>query len=133
MPRRKMSADHKQAMAKGRAEGRSVKGYLDALEQHRPRRGRPRTAESVRRRLGLIEKELSDASSLKRLQLVQERRNLQAELARAGDKADLAKLEVGFVKVARAYGKRKGISYGAWRELGVPAEVLGRAGIARGG
>jgi hypothetical protein len=40
-------------------------------------------------------------------------------------------LEKDFVKVARAYGSRKGISYTAWRSVGVSAGVLQRAGIAR--
>ena len=30
------------------------------------------------------------------------------------------------------YAQRKGISYAAWRELGVPADVLKKAGISRG-
>ncbi len=32
---------------------------------------------------------------------------------------------------AKSYGERKGISYEAWRQLGVPAEVLKRAGITK--
>ena len=39
-----MTAAHKDAMAAGRAEGRVVKTYLDALQEHRPRRGRRRQA-----------------------------------------------------------------------------------------
>jgi hypothetical protein len=35
------------------------------------------------------------------------------------------------VKAASAYSARKGISYAAWRELGVEAAVLKRAGISR--
>ena len=42
-------------------------------------------------------------------------------------------LEVGFIKVAKSYGQRKGIDYGTWREFGVSARVLKRAGIARAG
>jgi hypothetical protein len=38
-------------------------------------------------------------------------------------------LEDGFVEHARSYGERKGISYAAWREIGVSAAVLKRAGI----
>jgi hypothetical protein len=44
---------------------------------------------------------------------------------------DLSALEREFAKVAQAYSQRKGISYAAWRELGVPADVLKRAGIGR--
>ena len=41
-------------------------------------------------------------------------------------------LEDEFVDAASGYSQRKGISYTAWRELGVPASVLKRAGIGRG-
>ena len=37
-----------------------------------------------------------------------------------------------FIKVAQAYGKRKGISYSTWRSAGVSAHVLQAAGITRG-
>ncbi len=40
-------------------------------------------------------------------------------------------LERDFVKVAKAYSAKKGISYGAWREFGVSPEVLKKAGISR--
>jgi len=41
-------------------------------------------------------------------------------------------LEAAFVKVAKPFCDKRGISYGAWREAGVPAAVLKRVGIARG-
>ena len=37
-----------------------------------------------------------------------------------------------FVKSAKGYGERKGISYAAWREVGVSAATLKAAGISRG-
>ena len=40
-------------------------------------------------------------------------------------------LETAFVKTAAQYAQRKGISYAAWRELGVSADVLKQAGISR--
>src|SRR5947209_2749252 len=45
MPPRKMTADHKRKLAEGRADGRVVKVYLDAIEQNRPRRRRHRPRE----------------------------------------------------------------------------------------
>jgi len=131
MPPRKMTAEHKQALADGRSEGRAVKAYLDALEQQRPRRGRRRTPDSIKKRLAAIEKQLPDASSLQRLALVQERRNLETELAGMGRAVDLSSLEADFVKVAKSYSERKGIHYASWRELGVAADVLKKAGISR--
>lgn len=133
MAPKQMTAAHKEAMAEGRKEGQAVKAYLDALEQHRPRRGRKRTKESIAKRLATIEQALPAASSLKRLQLVQERRDLEAEAAGMdGAAPDLAALESGFTRVAKAYGRRKGIAYATWRELGVSSDVLKRAGITRG-
>ena len=131
MPPKKMTNEHKQALADGRAEGRAVKAYLDALEQQRPRRGRKRTADSIGKRLAAIEEQLADASSLQRLQLVQERRDLESELAGMDTTVDVSALEAEFVKVAKSYSARKGIEYASWRELGVGADVLKKAGVTR--
>lgn len=126
-----MSADHKAALAEGRNQGRAVRRYLEALEAHKPKRGRKRTTESVQKRVGRINVELADADPLKRLQLIQERLDLTAELEAADTKVDLTELEAEFVSAAADYSGRKGISYAAWRELGVEAAVLKRAGIGR--
>jgi hypothetical protein len=126
-----MTAAHKAALAKGREEGRVVRDYLDALEQTKPRRGRKRTPESIQKRLVAIDAVYSDAPALQRLQLVQEELDLEAELAVVDDVIDVAGLKKSFIKVARAYGERKGISYSAWRTVGVSASVLQSAGVAR--
>ncbi len=129
---RTMSAEHKAALAAGRDEGRAVKAYLEALDQERPRRGRKRTPDSIKKRLAAIDASLDDASALRRLQLVQERMDLTKELEQSGAKVDLSSLESAFVKTAAKYAKRKGITYAAWRELGVSADVLKQSGISRG-
>jgi hypothetical protein len=74
---------------------------------------------------------LPNADALTRVHLVQERINLQAELASKGETVDLKSLEDGFVESAKGYGKRKGLTYGAWRAAGVDPTVLRRAGIPR--
>jgi hypothetical protein len=133
MPPKALTPEHKAAMTAGRKEGQAIKAYLDALEQHRPKRGRKRTADSIAKRLAKIETELAGASSLQRLQLLQERRDLQAEqAAMSGNSTDLGGLESDFVGVAKTYSDRKGIAYATWRELGVPSDVLKKAGIGRG-
>ena len=58
-------------------------------------------------------------------------KDLQEELARTEEAHDISELEKRFVKVARSYGHRKGISYGTWRAAGVSAAVLERAGVTR--
>ena len=128
-----MSDSHKEALAEGRNHARIVGRYLEALEANRPKRGRRRTAESVKKRLNAVGEELKEAGGLTRLNLLQERRDLEVELAtmQAGT-PDLSGLEKDFVKVAKAYSANKKISYGAWREFGVPPEALKKAGITRG-
>jgi hypothetical protein len=130
--KRPMSDDHKAALAEGRNHARTVGNYLEALDANKPKRGRKRTAESVKKRLDAVESELKGATGLSRLSLLQERRDLEVELAgMQGQGPDLAALEKEFVKVAKDYSARKGISYGAWREFGVAPEVLKKAGITR--
>ena len=126
-----MSAEHKQALALGRDQGRTVRRYLEALEANRPRRGRKRTPESMGKRLETIEQQLATADPLTRLQLIQERMDLQAELSSKSEAVDLTALEDEFVNVAGEYGRRKGITYAAWREAGVDSAVLKRANIRR--
>jgi len=126
-----MSDTHKAALAQGRAEGRAVREYLDALRANKPKRGRKRTPDSVTRRLEAIDTELESADALGELRLVQERRDLQLELEAMGDGVDMDALEQAFVSVADSYSNRQGISYASWREVGVPAAVLKRAGITR--
>lgn len=128
-----MSDSHKAALAEGRDQGRAVRRYLEALEAHKPKRGRKRTPESVQRRLAVVEQSLADADPLSRLHLVQERMDLQNELASTGNTVDLQGLEDDFVAAAAPYGKRKGIGYAAWRQLGVDPGILRKAGIRRGG
>lgn len=127
-----MSDAHKQALAEGREQGRAVRQYLEALEAHKPKRGRKRTPDSMQKRLATIEERVSSADPLARLQLVQERMDLQRELAASQQKVDLSALEKDFVGAARTYGDRKGITYAAWRESGVDPAVLKKAGIGRG-
>jgi hypothetical protein len=125
-----MSKEHKEALARGRKEGRAIKAYLEAIGSRRP--GRPVTAETLRKRIaGLEEKIAAEADPLKRVDLVQARLDAEDQLARTEEVVDLEAVEADFVAMAMAYSERKGISYSAWREAGVPAPVLKQAGIAR--
>jgi hypothetical protein len=126
-----MSAEHKAALARGRSEGKAVRDYLDALRANKPKRGRKRTPDSIKKRLTTIDTQLKDADPLTELRLVQERRDLDYELQSMDNAVDLSAIEGSFVKVAKAYSERQGISYAAWREVGVEASVLKKAGISR--
>ena len=130
---RHMSDEHKAANAKARSENRAVGAYLEALESNRPRPGRRRTAESMQKRIEAIGEALESATPIRRVQLVQERIDLERALSAPSEAIDISGLEDEFVTAAVSYSGRKGITYSAWREVGVPAAVLKRAGISRGG
>ena len=126
-----MSAEHKAALAAGRREARAIKGYLDSLGARR--RGRPVTPESLTKRVKDLEKKIAaETNSLRAIDLRQARMEAEQALASAAGSVDRAKLEADFVKHVKAYTKRKGIAYSVWREAGVPAAVLKKAGIGRG-
>lgn len=126
-----MSKDHKEALAVGRAEGRLVRAYLEALEMSKPKRGRKRTKDTIGARLERIDEELESSDPLRRLQLVQERIDLNEELSTMDQGVDIDELEKEFTRVAKGYAERKGITYAAFRQIGVSAAVLKRAGISR--
>jgi hypothetical protein len=127
-----MTAEHKAALAAGRAEGKAVRDYLEALRTNKPKRGRKRTPDSINKRLKAIASELDEADALNEVKLIQEQMDLEYELATMSDRVDISAYEKAFTKVAKSYSARQGISYAAWRKVGVPAAVLKSAGLGRG-
>ena len=124
-----MSDEHKAALARGRREAAAIKRYLNALEQRRP--GRPVTLDGLRAKLNQLTQRIEEeADPLKKVDLVQMRIDTEDRIE-AFDEVDLESLEDEFVEYARGYSERKGVGYSAWREVGVPAAVLKRAGIPR--
>jgi len=126
-----MTKAHKKAMAVGRRQSRAVKLYLEALERGR-KRGPKVTPERLQARIADAEAAIgSEDDPVKRLQLIQDRMDDEERLEELRNEPDHEDLEQAFVDVAADYGERKGISYKAWRELGVPAATLKTAGIPR--
>lgn len=126
-----MTDSHKAALAEGREQGRAVRRYLEALQDTKPKRGRRRTQESIQRRLAAINERYDSVDPLSRLHLAQERMDLAREATTVGASVDLPALEAAFVAAAGPYSRRKGLTYGAWREAGVPPVVLQKANIPR--
>ena len=56
-----MTDAHKAALAEGRAQGRAVRAYLEAIAATKPTRGRKRTPDSMRSRLAVIDTTIEDA------------------------------------------------------------------------
>lgn len=110
---------------------RVVRRYLSAVETTRPGRGTKRTADAIGNRITKVDEMLVSADPLRRVHLIQERIELHAEYVRItnGNTGDPSQVERDFTRVARSYGDRNGITYAAWRQVGVDAKVLERAGI----
>ncbi|HSO50055.1 MAG TPA: hypothetical protein VLS86_05875, partial [Acidimicrobiia bacterium] len=86
-----MSQEHKDALAQGRLEARSIKAYLRALESRRP--GRPVTKESLDKRLDRVNTKLgSESDPLKRIDLLQSKLDLESSLANTKEGANLDEL-----------------------------------------
>jgi len=127
-----MSEEHKAALARGRRESRAIKQYLENLKSRRP--GRPITPATLKTRIDDLESKIAaESDPLKAVELRQSRIEAEKALEKAENAPDLADLERGFVKNVKSYSKRKGISYAAWREAGVPATLLKQAGVTRSG
>lgn len=132
MNRYEMSDEHKAQLAMGREQSRVVRRYLDALRQNAPKRGRKRSVETVEEQLERVKARLqAESEPLRKLHLMAERERLERDISKLGEKISLTVLEQEFVKVAASYSQRKGISYQAWRALGVSAPVLREAGVSR--
>lgn len=125
-----MSDQHKEAIVKGRQETTAIKNYLDALNGRRP--GRPVTTETLTARLETLNGRIaSESDPVRRVSLIQARLDAEDALASATQSVDFEAIEAGFIDHAATFSERKGISYSAWREAGVPAVTLKAAGIAR--
>jgi hypothetical protein len=114
-------------------EAAAVRRYLVALEKHQPKRGRPRTPKTLEDRLRKLDAEYEQADPLRRLHLEQRRLDLESQLQEllASRGQAPAELEDDFAAAAAEYAVKHGITYAAWRRLGVPARVLRKAGVSR--
>lgn len=131
MPRGGMTKQHKEALAKGRRQGKIVRDYLAALNRGR-KPGRPVDRTSLTKKIERIQSKIDqEMNPARQVELVQERLDTEERLAEMEEAPDLDSLERDFVEVAKDYSERKGITYTAWREIGVPASILRDAGIPR--
>lgn len=124
-----MTDEHKAALAQGRAEARALKAYLAAATTPK-KRGRPITQQSLEERIAGLDKKVdAEDDPLARVELIQARIDAQKALDDMETAADIEALEAGFVEYAAGYSDRNGITWTAWREAGVPAATLRKAGI----
>lgn len=124
-----MSSEHKAALAQGRAEARALKAYLAAVTRPK-KRGRPVTQATLASKIAALDERIrTEDDPLARVDLIQARIDAQRALDDLETAADLKALEAGFVEHVASYSDRKGITWTAWREAGVPAATLRKAGV----
>ena len=123
-----MSQEHKDALAVGRNQARAIKVYLRALEMTNP--GRRVTKETLEQRLTRINERIKASDNpLKSVDLIQTRLDIEQAIRNLDDMEHFDQLEAEFCAYARSYSERKGITYTAWREVGVPAAILRAAEV----
>jgi hypothetical protein len=130
---RRLSASHKRALAEGRTMSATVDRYLSAVNTPK-RRGRKVSKASLQQRLTDARARAKASTGVDKVLAAQEVRDLKSRIASldaSGGGSDLKSLEAAFVKIAKQFGENRGIGYGAWRDAGVPAPILKKAGIAR--
>jgi len=129
---RRLSPAHKRALAEGRTMSATVDRYLSAVNTPK-RRGRKVSKGALQQRLADARAKSKTATGVDRVLAAQEVRDLQTRIAALDTSAggDIRSLEAAFVKIAKRFGENRGIGYGAWRDAGVPAQVLKKAGVAR--
>ena len=119
--------EHRKRIAEGRVQTAAIRNYLNHLAtDRRSERTPPRIQAELRTVQDAAE---TETDTIKRLQLVQRRMDLEAELNRSKSAPDPDDLLSRFIEAAAPYAERKGISYAAFREVGVPASVLRKAGL----
>lgn len=127
--KRTMSEDHKAAIAAGRSEGAAVRRYLEALKRKR-RPGRRYSKAQLQERLDELNVKIdTEENPLVEVELRQKAHDLESRIVRSDQEVDETELEAAFVGAAKEFSRRKKISYSVWREMGVPASVLKKAGI----
>lgn len=131
--RKQLSGSHLEALEAGRQEARAVRRYLEAMTNRPHGNSRHRDPEFLQRKLKRLEDAIpNERDALTRLGYIQQRLTTIHELEALSDTPeDFEELEEHFIKAAKRYGERKGITYPAWRAAGVAADVLRRAGISR--
>ena len=115
-----MTTDDPDAPAGAAEEDQAVLLYLQALEAARTASGSFPDPEGA-----------APAMAGAAMVAGEDKEELEEQLAEStpGSHASVAALEDDFVRAAAAYGQRHDITYEGWRQAGVDAEVLARAGI----
>lgn len=128
----KLSPSHKKALAEGRTMSATVDRYLHVVNTPK-RRGRKISQAALLQRLVTAQDTAKHGSGVEKLLAAQEARDLTARLENLtkNNGSGAKEAEQAFIRIAKTFGENRGIGYGAWRDAGVPAVVLKKAGVRR--
>lgn len=123
-----MSASTRERIAESRRQNSAVRRYLQHVRAGK--RGRGAEPETLRKRIERTRAAIEACDDLlQELELRQQIIDLEKRLAATEDAPGSFDLEEAFVKEAGNYSARTGVGWKAFRQMGVPAAVLRRAGI----
>jgi hypothetical protein len=128
-PKNGITSAHKEALARGRAEGAAIRSYMEALKT-KPQgvRGRaPKRPEEFDRLIAL------ESDPVERVKLRGRQRRAEVEWRhREGSvvsQREMERLEAGFVKHVKSYSNRFGVVFSDWVAEGVDPAVLRKGGM----
>lgn len=124
------SAEHLEALDKGRRASKAVRAYLELIRDLGQPRKRGRQIDWQKRYDDAATALEKEEDVMSQLRLTQQLLEAQENLNQA-DETDTAAIEAGFVEWAGWYSEQHGIGYNTWRQMGVAPEVLKHAGIRR--
>jgi hypothetical protein len=115
----KMTDEAKENMIMGQKAMRAVEAYLVYINQYKTR-GRPMS------QAALSGKIIEETNLAKKVILIAQ---MHEAIRRAEWAQKEAELKQEFLKYAPWFSEQHGVTYPAWREIGVSASVLAEAGI----
>jgi hypothetical protein len=118
-------------MAEGRERSRIVDAYIKALQSHKYR-GRgvtPLDPEKLRSQIAKLNELIPNTTGMDRVARIQERIDLEKQLASLDKEKEFQALEARFLSVIKQISMDRKISYQAWREAGVTVRTLAKAGM----
>lgn len=119
-----------QEAGRRRSQTATIRKYLGMIAE-RPRNGYRADPERLQKKLEGVCAAMVDADPISRVKLVQQRMDLEQQLADIEGESEYEEAEAAFIEHAWDWAQREGIGYAALREVGVTAAILDQAGISR--
>ena len=117
----------KSVLSESMEQSHAVRAYLSAWDTKSARSRQ--SPDELRAAVSRIETKMVGVSSIRKLQLMQKRREIQTRIETFESAPDITDIESRFVVIVDAYSQQQGIDYETWREYGIPASVLKAGGM----